>query len=68
MDSERIDLVTELSRLPLRQRQVFVMRYVLGLSQEETAHALGIARGTVGSTTSQVAEILRRRLGGTYER
>jgi RNA polymerase sigma-70 factor, ECF subfamily len=49
-----------LRALPTRQRQIVVARYVVGLSQEETARALGIARGTVSATTSQAAVALRR--------
>lgn len=58
----RIDLFDALGRLPRRQREVLVARYVVGLSQEETAAALGIARGTVAATTTQAARALRTRL------
>jgi RNA polymerase sigma factor (sigma-70 family) len=58
-DIERSEVLTELRRLPLRQRQVLAARYLLGLSQEETAIALGIARGTVGAHTSQGLARLR---------
>ena len=58
----RIALFAALRRLPARQAQVLVARYVVGLSQEETARALGIARGTVGATTTQAAAALRRAL------
>ena len=58
----RIDLFDALARLPRRQREVLVARYVVGLSQEETAEALGIARGTVAATTTQAARALRARL------
>jgi DNA-directed RNA polymerase specialized sigma24 family protein len=61
--SERVDLIAHLAKLPRRQREVFIARYVLGLSQEETAAALRIARGTVASTTSQVTAVLRQQLG-----
>jgi len=60
---DRMMLLEEMQRLSERQRQVIVARYVLGLSQEETAAQLGIARGTVAATTSQAAATLRRRLG-----
>ncbi len=56
------DLLSELRRLPLRQRQVLAARYLLGLSQDETASALGIARGTVGPHTTQGLAQLRKRL------
>lgn len=62
-DNESVDLMNELRRLPLRQRQVIAARYLVGLSQDETANALGIARGTVGALTSQGLAHLRERLG-----
>jgi RNA polymerase sigma factor (sigma-70 family) len=61
-DTERSELMTELRRLPLRQRQVLAARYLIGLSQEETAAALGIARGTVGAHTAQGLARLRERM------
>lgn len=60
--SDRLELLGELRRLPLRQRQVIAARYLVGLSQEETAAALGIARGTVAALTSQGFARLRERL------
>ncbi len=58
----RIDLFNALAKLPRRMREVLVARYVVGLSQLETAEALGIARGTVAATTTQAAHALRARL------
>ncbi|MDQ6719976.1 MAG: sigma-70 family RNA polymerase sigma factor [Candidatus Dormibacteraeota bacterium] len=60
-------LRAELGRLTERQREVLVMRYLVGLSQEETAAALGIATGTVAATAHQAAARLRARLGDWYE-
>ncbi|HYK98867.1 MAG TPA: sigma-70 family RNA polymerase sigma factor [Candidatus Acidoferrales bacterium] len=57
-----IDLLVELGKLPERQRAVLVARHVLGLSQNETASALGIAPGTVGSTGHRAIRALRERL------
>lgn len=62
----RIDLLEALQRLPRRQREVLVARYVVGLDQEETARALGIARGTVAATTTKAARTLREALGKDY--
>jgi RNA polymerase sigma factor (sigma-70 family) len=63
---QEIDLLVELGRLTERQRTVIVARYVLGLSQRETAVLLGVARGTVAATTYQATTLLRERLlGGT---
>lgn len=60
----RIDLFDALRKLPRRQREVLVARYVVGLSQEETAQVLGIARGTVAATATQAARALRARMEG----
>jgi RNA polymerase sigma factor (sigma-70 family) len=63
---DEIDLFVELAKLTERQRGVIVSRYVLGLSQAETAEALDIAPGTVAATTHQATSLLRERLlGGT---
>ena len=48
-----VDVLAALRTLPLRQRQIVVARYILGLSQAETAELLGIARGTVSAATTQ---------------
>ncbi len=58
----RIDLFDALRKLTRRQREVLVARYIVGLSQEETANALGIARGTVAATATQAARALRARM------
>lgn len=67
-DPTRLTLLGELTRLPARQREVMVARYVLGLSQKETAAALGIAQGTVTATQAQASRRLRARLGDDDER
>ena len=61
---DEIDLFVELAKLTQRQREVIVSRYVLGLSQAETAEALDIAPGTVAATTHQATSLLRERLLG----
>jgi RNA polymerase sigma factor (sigma-70 family) len=61
--SGRIELFDVLRRLPSRQREVLVARYILGLSDEETARALGIARDTVAATSAQGAEASRALTG-----
>lgn len=45
--TERAELVTALGRLPRRQREVVVLRYVADRSEAETAQVLGMAVGTV---------------------
>ena len=57
-----VDVLAALRALPLRQRQIVVARYIVGLSQEETAGVLGIARGTVSAATTQALASLRRRM------
>jgi DNA-directed RNA polymerase specialized sigma24 family protein len=61
-------LISELQRLPRREREVIVCRYVLGLSQQETANAIGIAVGTVAATTAHATKKLRERIDATNER
>lgn len=57
-----IDLWNALPRLPLRQRQVLLLRLQVGLPVAETAWVLGIAEGTVTRTTSDALGALRRLL------
>jgi RNA polymerase sigma factor (sigma-70 family) len=59
-----IDLLVELGKLTERQREVVVSRYVLGLTQAETAELLDIAPGTVAATAHQATSRLRERLLG----
>ena len=59
---DAVTLIGELRRLSSRQREVIVARYVVGLSQQETADALGIAVGTVAATAAQATKKLRERL------
>jgi len=56
------DVLSALRKLPLRQRQIVVARYVVGLTQDETAEQFGIARGTVSATTTQAIAALRRHM------
>src|SRR5690349_5776794 len=53
---ERLDLIAAIAALPRRQREVLIARYVIGLSQAETAAAFHIAQGTVAATTSHAAQ------------
>jgi RNA polymerase sigma-70 factor (ECF subfamily) len=61
VDNSR-DVLAALRKLPVRQRQIVVARYVVGLSQEETAELFRIARGTVSATTTQAVAALRRHM------
>lgn len=58
----RMALAAALRALPRRQREVIVLRYLSGLSEEATAESLGISAGTVKSHTHRALANLRRRL------
>ena len=45
--------------LPLRERQVVVLRYYFGLSEAETADTLNVSTGTVKSSASRGLAKLR---------
>ena len=61
---ERRELLEALERLRDDDRLVLSCRFLLDLSEEETAGALGLRRGTVKSRTSRALERLRAELGG----
>lgn len=61
---ERRELLEALERLRGDDRLVLSCRFLLDLSEEETAGALGLRRGTVKSRTSRALERLRAELGG----
>jgi RNA polymerase sigma-70 factor (ECF subfamily) len=52
-DGSSVDLQRALLGLPLPQRQVIVLHYLIGLSVEEIARELRIASGTVKSRLSR---------------
>lgn len=56
-------LQRHLSSLPQKQREVLVLRYYLGLSEAEIAHALKCSVGTVKSRASRGLEALRNQPG-----
>ena len=49
--------------LPRRQREVLILRYWSGLSEEQIATALGVSRGTVKSTASRGLDAVQKTLG-----
>jgi len=60
---ERSELLTALNSLRDDDREVLGARFLLDLTEAETAEALGIARGTVKSRTSRALGRLREALG-----
>jgi RNA polymerase sigma-70 factor (ECF subfamily) len=54
-------LLSELDELPDPARLVIACRYLLDLSERETAAALGVRQGTVKSRTARALELLRQR-------
>jgi RNA polymerase sigma factor (sigma-70 family) len=64
LDSERREhLLAAVERLPDQAREAIGCRYLLELSEEETAAALDCPRGTVKSRVSRALERLRAELG-----
>ena len=59
-DDERRRLLAALESLPQDARDVLACRYLLELTEQETAAALGLRRGTVKSRTSRALERLRQ--------
>jgi RNA polymerase sigma-70 factor (sigma-E family) len=60
---QRSSVLAALSELPVRQREVVVLRYYADLSEEQTAAALGISKGAVKSHTARAKGSLRALLG-----
>jgi RNA polymerase sigma-70 factor (sigma-E family) len=56
------EVITALRRLPRRQREAVVLRYYLDMTEEQAAQAMGVARGTVKSSTSRGLSALARLL------
>ena len=60
---ERTALLAAVNELPEEQRLTVACRYFLELSEEETAAALGVRRGTVKSRLARAIERLREEVG-----
>jgi RNA polymerase sigma factor (sigma-70 family) len=60
---ERRRLLAALDELPEQPRLVLACRYLLGLSEDETAAALGVRRGTVKSRSARALDRLREGYG-----
>ena len=61
--AQREQLLAALEELPSDARDVLACRYVLDLSEEETAAALDLSRGTVKSRTSRALDRLKEAYG-----
>jgi RNA polymerase sigma-70 factor (sigma-E family) len=61
--AEVVALRRAITALPVRKRECIVLRYLLGLSEAETAGLLGVSVGTVKSQTHKGLHQLRDRLG-----
>jgi RNA polymerase sigma-70 factor (ECF subfamily) len=67
LSADRADVHRAMARVPLRQRQVLVLAYVVGLSLEEIAAQLRLPLGTVKSRLARGRQRLAEQLGETYE-
>lgn len=59
----RQTLTAALRRLPRRQREVIVLRYLLDFSEAEVAAALGVSRGSVKTHLHRGVAALRKSVG-----
>ena len=62
MPNELVELRDVLMRLPVRQRSVVVLRYVVGLDDDEIAATLECSRSTVRSSARRGLGRLRKEL------
>ncbi|WP_422337418.1 SigE family RNA polymerase sigma factor [Trebonia sp.] len=53
-------VVAAIRRLPARQREALLLRYYLDMTEDETARAMGVSRGTVKSATSRALAAIGR--------
>jgi RNA polymerase sigma factor (sigma-70 family) len=64
-NEDHVEVMRALAELPRREREVAVLRYLLGFDTKETATALSIGEGTVKSSLSRarahLADALRVR-------
>ena len=66
--TERLDLSRAIRRLPRRQRQVVVLRYLADLSELQVADALRCSPGTVKAHASRGLAALRKHLDVSEDR
>lgn len=62
-DDDSADVRAAFSRLPVKAREILLLRYFLRLSEEETAAALGLRLGTVKSRAARARRLLLEELG-----
>ena len=63
----RLALAAALRKLPERQREVVVLRYLGDFSERDVADALGISPGSVRTHMQRGIEALRRVIGDDFE-
>ena len=61
-DDDLLEIREAVAALPERFRQVLLLRYLLGLSEDEVAEALGIRVGTVKSRSARARKALMEAL------
>ena len=63
-DLEASDLLAEVMRLPVKQREVVLLYYYQGMDVREAAKALGITKSSVSGRLKSARDNLRRLLEG----
>jgi RNA polymerase sigma-70 factor, ECF subfamily len=59
---DAVDVARALAELPQRQREVAVLRYLLGLPTRDVAEVLGVSEGTVKNSLSKARVALAKSL------
>lgn len=62
-----VDVRAALARLPRRQAEVLVLRWIAGLSEDEVATVLHVSRSAVRTHATRGRDAMRRHLGGGFE-
>ena len=65
LNAEHGAVLEAVRQLPDRQREVIVLRYWAGLSEEQIADTLGVSRGTVKSSASRALATVEKLLKGS---
>ena len=65
LNAEHKAVLEAVRKLPERQREVIVLRYWAGLSEEQIADTLGISPGTVKSSASRALATVEKLLEGS---